>query len=84
MYKIPNTTPFPHPARVKPHVHHTKNIAVNLSFDNIRFEMKPVYTEGLFSEREPLEFTDKFKVIHLNMCLSTERAKATISKSGLI
>lgn len=46
--------------------------------------MKPVYTEDLFSERQHLRFTDKFKFILINMCLSTKIAKATISKRGII
>lgn len=46
--------------------------------------MKPVYTEDLFSEKQSLRFIDKFKVIHINMCLSTKTAEATISKRGIV
>lgn len=46
--------------------------------------MGPVYTEDLCSKRQFLRFTDKFKVVRINMSLTTKRAKVTISKSGII
>lgn len=55
----------------------------NLSFYSITLEVMPVYTEDLILDRRPWRFRDKFEVIHTNMCLSTKRAKATISKTGI-
>lgn len=55
----------------------------DLSFYRITLEAVPVYTEDLILDRRPWRFRDKFEVIHMNMCLSTKRAKATISKTGI-
>lgn len=55
----------------------------NLSF-NIRLEIKPAHRVYLFSERQPWTFIGRFKVIHINMSLTSRRAKATISKSKII
>lgn len=55
----------------------------NLS-NSVRLEMRPMYTEDLCSKRQFLRFIDKFKIVHINMSLTTKRAKLTISKSGII
>lgn len=55
----------------------------NLSF-YIRLEIKPAHRVYLFSERQPWTFIGRFKVIHINMSLTSRRAKATISKSKII
>lgn len=55
----------------------------NLS-NSVQLEMRPMYTEDLCSKRQFLRFIDKFKIVHINMSLTTKRAKLTISKSGII
>lgn len=52
-----------------------------LSF-SIRLDMKPVHTEDWFSERQPSKFIDNFKVININICLSTKSTTSHNCKKG--
>lgn len=78
--------PFPDPTHVNPHACQSLHMLPQkypciLSF-SIRLDMKPVHTEDWFSERQSSKFIGNFKVININICLSTKSTTSHNCKKG--